>query len=141
MLPGISKKKTMALEPKIQNVILKHIMAYKAVLKEKDRFLSERDPKASLFGFGGFKKIDDFIRETEGPLEDRLLVLKSALLDLRASVDRELTINGDFEELSKKAKTDKTLQEQLDRLKAEFADEYILLGMTYTQSELIDQIH
>lgn len=141
MLPGISMKKTMALEPKLQKVILKHITDYKAVLKEKDRFLSEKDPKDTLFGFGGFRKIDDFIRETEGPLEDRLLVLKGALLDLRTSVDRELAINSDFETLSKKAKTDKTLYEQLERLKGEFADEYVLLGMTYTQSELIDQIH
>ncbi len=140
-MPGVSKKKMMSLEPRIQKVIGRHVKEYRKVLQEKDRFLAHKDPKESVFGFGGFRKIDDFIRETEGDLEDRLLVLKGVLLELRNSVDRELAINRDFEALSRNSKTDKTLAEQLDRLKSEFADESILIGMVYRQSELIDQVH
>ena len=141
MLPGISKKSAMELEPKIQRIIVKHVKAYKRLLKEKERFLSDKDPKEVIFGFGGFKKIDDFIRKTEGPSEDKLIVLKNLLLSLKTLVDREILINRDFEELGRKGKTDKTLAEQLERLKAEFADELILVSMVNKQAELVDQIH
>ena len=89
MLPGINRKRAAELEPRIQKVILRHVKVYKRLLREKEKFLSDRDPKETLFGFGGFRKIDDFIRETEGPVEDRLIVLKNLLLELKALVDRE----------------------------------------------------
>ena len=140
-LPGIEKKRILELEPKIQKVVRRHIRNFKKILKEKEKILEDKDPREEILGFGGLKKMDNFIKKSEGPVQDKLIVLKSKLMKFKNLVDREITINNDLEELSKKAKNDKTLKEELERLKAEFADEMILGTLISRQLGLISEIH
>lgn len=139
--PGITKKRIGELEPKIQKVVRTHLADVRGAIRAKEEILANRDPNEKFLGFRGFRQLEKYSANAKGALKGDLADLKTAVNRLRASIDHETALVRDLDALTKGAQKDKTLQEELLRLKEELDDELYVARLLRQQLDYMSEAH
>ncbi|MFH1786680.1 MAG: hypothetical protein ABH829_03475 [archaeon] len=140
--PGISKKLVEELDAETQRAARQHIAEIQQTVLKKRSILENKDANEAFLQFQGFSKLDDYLKiiPKDKKLYSKLKQLKAEIGEFRSTFDEEARLVLELKRFNEASKMDKTLLEELERLKSEISDDLIIGVLVEDQVSSLERI-